>query len=165
MRCLSRMKICWVVIILLSLTSVVGLAKLKAKNELNLGNPASNYCLKRDGYLEIYSSPKGEVGICWFGQGAVEEWTLYQFLRGSQVKLKAIDLLLKNEHENGHLDSESARRNCYSQGGQVEILLSKERPDVHVALCRFSDQSAAESWTLYYSVNHFTSLKKLLIEE
>jgi len=167
MQCLSRVKVYGFVIILLSLTSVVGLARLKAKNDLHPGNPASNYCVKRDGFLETYSGPKGEIGICWFGQGAVEEWTLYQYLRGSQTKLKAIDLLLKHEHEHepSSLDSESARRACSFQGGQVEILLSKERPDFHIALCRLGDQSAVESWTLYYGVNHFVPLKKLLVEE
>ena len=165
MKFLSKLKIYWIYIILLSLTSVVGLAKLKAKNDFQMGNPASNYCLKKEGYLERYSGQKGEIGICWIGQGGIEEWTFYQYSHGSREKLKAIELLLKNSRENGPVHQESARKQCEDLGGKIEILASQERPDLNLTLCRFSDQSALESWTLYYGASHFAPLKKLLIEE
>ena len=165
MRSLSKLKIYWLCIVIVSLSSVAGFAKLTIKNNVQVGNPASSFCIKREGVFQLYSSAKGDVGICWFEQGGIEEWTLYQYLRGSQQKVKAIELLLNNSSEKQIPDEESAKKYCKIQGGQLEILSSKERPDHSIALCRLSDQSAIESWTLYYGVSHFKVLKKLFIEE
>jgi putative hemolysin len=165
MKFLIKFKSFWFLTMILSLTSVLGFAKLTTKNNIQLGNPASSFCVKKDGVLQLYSSQKGEVGICWFEQGGVEEWTLYQYLRGSHQKLKAIELLLSHSHEKKSLDEDSAKKYCGLHGGQIEILSSKERPDSSITLCRLNDRSALESWTLYYGVSHFKGLKKLLLEE
>ena len=43
-----------------------------------LPNPASTFCLKVGGALQILSQPGGEFGLCRFADGSsIEEWTLF----------------------------------------------------------------------------------------
>ncbi len=44
-----------------------------------LSNPASVKCLEDGGILKIASTPKGQVGYCFFADGSVcEEWAYYK---------------------------------------------------------------------------------------
>ena len=44
-----------------------------------MGNPASVYCQKLGGEVEIQSTPSGEIGICALPSGErIEEWALFR---------------------------------------------------------------------------------------
>ena len=46
---------------------------------IGMPNPASAYCAKMGGTLQIKDTPKGQVGICVLPDGSqVEEWELFR---------------------------------------------------------------------------------------
>ena len=151
--------------VFLSLISSSLYAKSNSIDRMQLGNPASRLCAKLDGHLEIYGGTDGERGICWLGQAGVEEWTLYQYLRGSHKKLLVIESLKKRGDQNLSRDKDSARKFCTNQGGELESFQSRERPDTHILICEFKDGSSVESWTLFHGMNHFPLLKKALSKD
>ena len=59
----------------------IGLAGCASQQESTVGmaNPASMYCAKLGGQVEMQSTPSGEVGICVLPSGErIEEWTLFR---------------------------------------------------------------------------------------
>jgi putative hemolysin len=50
----------------------------KSEKQIGLANPASVYCEKQRGALEIRDMDKGQVGICVFDDGECEEWAYYR---------------------------------------------------------------------------------------
>ncbi|GBQ10398.1 putative hemolysin [Swaminathania salitolerans] len=50
-----------------------------AAKKPDMTNPASSYCVKQGGKLEIRRGPGGETGYCHLAYGrVVEEWVLYR---------------------------------------------------------------------------------------
>lgn len=48
-------------------------------NEIGIPNPASQYCIKIGGELEIRNEDNGQVGYCHLQNGnVVEEWAFYR---------------------------------------------------------------------------------------
>lgn len=64
--------------------SLGGLAACEAVGEqpaleIGMANPASDYCIKVGGSLEVRQSISGEVGYCTLPDGrSVEEWELFR---------------------------------------------------------------------------------------
>ncbi|TRZ79478.1 DUF333 domain-containing protein [bacterium] len=50
----------------------------KSEEQIELANPASVYCEKQGGKLEIHDMDKGQVGICVFENSECEEWAYYR---------------------------------------------------------------------------------------
>ncbi|HHG0704157.1 TPA: DUF333 domain-containing protein [Klebsiella pneumoniae] len=49
------------------------------KPTIGMANPASVYCVKQGGKLDIVKTDKGEVGYCTLPSGErLEEWALYR---------------------------------------------------------------------------------------
>ena len=47
--------------------------------EVEMANPASDYCVKLGGKLTIENSANGQIGICELPDGTrIEEWELYR---------------------------------------------------------------------------------------
>ncbi|HEY2455049.1 MAG TPA: DUF333 domain-containing protein [Scandinavium sp.] len=64
-------------------TAVVIIAGCSNQSEQNppvgLANPASIYCIKQGGKLDIEKTSNGEIGYCNLpSHERVEEWTLYR---------------------------------------------------------------------------------------
>ncbi|WP_338491321.1 DUF333 domain-containing protein [Erwinia aphidicola] len=54
-------------------------AKQEPRNQVSLANPASVYCQKVGGSLEIVKESSGEVGYCTLPSGErIDEWALYR---------------------------------------------------------------------------------------
>ncbi|CAH5095035.1 hypothetical protein AI2912V1_1979 [Klebsiella pneumoniae] len=54
-------------------------AQQEQRPALGMANPASVYCVKQGGKLDIVKTDKGEVGYCTLPSGErIEEWTLYR---------------------------------------------------------------------------------------
>ncbi|MGE9553051.1 putative hemolysin [Erwinia amylovora] len=71
------------IILLLCATAITGCAaqaeKPAAPAKIGMPNPASAWCIKQGGKLDIVNSDKGQVGYCTLPGGErVEEWTLYR---------------------------------------------------------------------------------------
>jgi uncharacterized protein len=50
-----------------------------------LANPASAFCIKSGGKLEIRTSPGGQYGVCRLPDGReIEEWSYYRANRGKR---------------------------------------------------------------------------------
>ncbi|MFV0280380.1 MAG: DUF333 domain-containing protein [Rhodoblastus sp.] len=44
-----------------------------------IANPASVYCVRRGGRIEIVTTPKGQIGICVLPDGRrIEEWKFFR---------------------------------------------------------------------------------------
>ncbi|WGL97967.1 DUF333 domain-containing protein [Arsenophonus sp. aPb] len=51
---------------------------LSPTKTIGVANPASVYCIKKGGKINIVKTVKGEVGYCHLANGvSIEEWTLY----------------------------------------------------------------------------------------
>jgi uncharacterized protein len=54
-------------------------ANAGSASAVQLANPASENCVKKDGKLEIHSSTAGQFGVCTFADGSrCEEWRLFR---------------------------------------------------------------------------------------
>jgi uncharacterized protein len=50
-----------------------------------MSNPASEFCIKSGGTLDIRKGPGGEYGVCRLPDGRdIEEWTYYRANRGKR---------------------------------------------------------------------------------
>ncbi|GBR04317.1 hypothetical protein GLI01_22640 [Gluconacetobacter liquefaciens] len=59
-----------------------GCAATEKSRQVGMPNPASTYCVKQGGTLEIRTEPGGQVGYCHLPDGrVVEEWTLFRSAR------------------------------------------------------------------------------------
>lgn len=59
-----------------------GCTATEKPRQLGMTNPASTYCVKQGGTLEIRTEPGGQVGYCHLPDGrVVEEWTLFRSAR------------------------------------------------------------------------------------
>lgn len=51
----------------------------KQEQPIGMANPASVYCIKQGGKLDIVKEPGGEVGYCTLPSGErIEEWSLFR---------------------------------------------------------------------------------------
>ncbi|KAB8312150.1 DUF333 domain-containing protein [Erwinia endophytica] len=71
------------IILLLCFTAASGCSdpaeKSAAPAKVGMANPASVWCIKQGGKLDIVNTDKGQVGYCTLSGGErVEEWTLYR---------------------------------------------------------------------------------------
>ncbi len=56
-----------------------GCAKEESKNNVEIANPASEYCVKKGGKVEIIKAASGDKGMCHLPDGTViEEWELFR---------------------------------------------------------------------------------------
>jgi len=54
---------------------IVGILLLNKSQKTGLANPASVYCVKHGGELQILDGPDGQYGMCLFpDKSACEEW-------------------------------------------------------------------------------------------
>ncbi|MEN5179167.1 DUF333 domain-containing protein [Comamonas testosteroni] len=59
--------------------AVSACAQTEPQPRIGMPNPASAYCVKRGGALQIKDTPQGQVGICMLPDGSqVEEWELFR---------------------------------------------------------------------------------------
>ena len=54
--------------------------------KVGIANPASEFCVKQGGSLEIKKEPTGEVGYCKMNGQVIEEW---EYFRSQQAKCDA----------------------------------------------------------------------------
>lgn len=63
----------------IALTVVECSANAEQSKLIGRANPASEYCVKQGGKLEIVKNREGEVGYCNLPSGErIEEWTLFR---------------------------------------------------------------------------------------
>ncbi|HGJ5897510.1 DUF333 domain-containing protein [Arsenophonus apicola] len=70
------------ILLLLTYIYVVGCTNATESSSptkaIGVANPASVYCIKKGGKINIVKTAKGEVGYCRLANGvSIEEWTLY----------------------------------------------------------------------------------------
>lgn len=67
-------------LIFLALPALLSACSAKeSSHQVGLANPASVYCQKVGGSLEIVKEPAGEVGYCILPSGErIDEWALYR---------------------------------------------------------------------------------------
>lgn len=59
-----------------------GCTSAEKPKPIGMPNPASTYCVKQGGTLEIRTESGGQVGYCHLPDGrVVEEWTLFRSAR------------------------------------------------------------------------------------
>lgn len=71
------------IILLLYATAISGCTvhseKPAAGTKIGMPNPASAWCIKQGGRLDMVNTGRGQSGYCTFPGGErVEEWTLYR---------------------------------------------------------------------------------------
>ena len=104
------------------------------------------------GQLKLVSSEQGEMGLCKFGRALIEEWTFFRAVSGE--KQEAVEAYKKNIREipasstSVHV-ANPAVGYCVKVGGK--IINVKEIPNQgEIGLCKFSDGSEIDEWTLFY---------------
>lgn len=72
------MKSIYILMFSFGLTACAGNTALH-NQPITLANPASVYCIKQGGHLDIRDTPTGQVGYCQFKDGTeIEEWTFFR---------------------------------------------------------------------------------------
>lgn len=115
--------------------TLLSLWYLWSPSTMQIANPASEYCIKQGGTLEIVKDKDGnEIGMCKLPDGTVvEEW---DFFRSRQQPSKV-----------GMANPASVY--CIQQGGTLEIV--KDKDGNEIGMCRFPDGSVKEEWDFYRS--------------
>ncbi|MBF0209240.1 MAG: DUF333 domain-containing protein [Oligoflexia bacterium] len=122
-------------------------------------NPASKNCVRLGGTLTIVKLQGndgrfngGEIGICFFGRGIIEEWTLFRYVVSGKEQ-KAVHVYF-NPAEVGVADDSSvvgipspAAKYCQEQGGKSVTVI--DQVGAQSSLCEFSDRSMIDEWTLF----------------
>ncbi|MCX8956680.1 putative hemolysin [Erwinia psidii] len=71
------------IILMLFATAIAGcsaqIEKPAGRPKIGMSNPASEWCIKQGGRLDIVSQERGQSGYCTLPDGErVEEWMLYR---------------------------------------------------------------------------------------
>ena len=153
---------------LVSLGSVVGGSLLvslacfakgdkPAAPALGLANPASVLCGTLGGVSEGYQLADGsQIGLCRFSDaqylnGMIEEWTLFKhYSRGAAAKSQAVVAFeehVEYEAPQGGTVGHPALNYCQQLKG--ERVLITDADGGQSGLCKFSDGSQIEEWTLF----------------
>ena len=102
--------------------------------ELNIANPASVYCEKQGGEVDIRATEDGAVGYCVFSDGSeCEEWA---FFYGKCAPKETEIIGMPNP----------ASVYCEEQGGQLEI---RTEDAGEYGVCIFPDGSECEEWAFF----------------
>lgn len=145
--------------ITLLLVSSVALAENGGSGTVGVGNPAAELCEKLKGKSEIFNSARGQLGLCEFGAGQVEEWTLWRNRAGtSQLAIDAFFNPMVRPAWNG---GNPASEYCEAAGGTSTLI--EHIDGGHDGLCQFSDNSAIEEWTLFRGAKDPTN--RLLVKK
>lgn len=108
-------------------------------------NPAAGLCIEVGGKLLGVQVAAGEASLCRIGDRAlIDTWTLFREL--SSHDTLAVAALRANQGPRLAMPH-PALLYCSEAGGRIEFGRSSENADV--ALCRFSDNSVIEAWTLW----------------
>jgi putative hemolysin len=128
-------------------------------------NPASIYCRDRHGrtlLLDQGSWGGAQLGVCELGEGALEEWTLYNDGPLHRPQQAILAYRRASWHtEPGPIEN-WARRYCAKVGGTIESFRRHLRPDSEVLMCRFPDGSLIEEWTLFSGRGYSCELARQL---
>jgi putative hemolysin len=118
-------------------------------------NPASVNCKQKGGRLEIIDGKDGQYGLCAFGKGKIEEWTLLRANNG-----KAQEAVMKLKY--ARVMAKDATIKCSKLNGTVIVDKTSDGSDISV--CRFKDGSVIEANTLFLgsAVNSNKALMKAL---
>ena len=116
---------------------------------LALVNPASQNCVDLGGTVQIYTdTASGQVGYCQLGQALVEEFSLYRGVVQNQHVL-ALDAYFSTLGSGfsspGGVNPASSY--CGGMGGESRLLTDAQGGQI--GICRFSDKSEIEEFTLY----------------
>ena len=131
-------------------------------------NPASVFCAKfgeNIGTSEDYEHVRyglTSFTLCKIGDAMIEEWTLWRGVRGSE---EAVQTFLSHPEVNIANSSQAigvpnpAAVYCEGVGGGLQSVYTAEGNTISV--CKFSDNSKIEAWTLFRGPRH-KSNKKLV---
>ena len=112
---------------------------VSCNSNANMPNPASVYCEKKGGAVEIRKDNQGnEIGYCVFEDGSeCEEWTFY---RGDCKPGDSLSLAVGLPNP--------ASVFCIENGGELEI--REDATGGQVGFCIFEDGSKCEEWAFYW---------------
>ncbi|RZA06953.1 MAG: DUF333 domain-containing protein [Proteobacteria bacterium] len=115
------------------------------------GSPAAIFCLAEGGTLQTVNSPRGQSGLCTFGErGSISDWTFFREKNGRGEQ--AVEAFFRPlPMRVGPLGNPSATF-CESQNGKIEIVKTREGSEL--GLCTFADNSSIEAWTLLRGPTH-----------
>jgi hypothetical protein len=102
-------------------------------------NPASDYCVRQGGNLEIRTgSDGGQYGVCKFPDGGeCDEWAFFRGECGPGKATPGTGLNMANP----------ASVYCQQQGYQVEIRTASDGSQYGV--CIFPDRSECDEWAFF----------------
>lgn len=68
-----------IVATLVMLSGCASVANQPERQQVNMANPASVYCLEVGGTSTIKETPTGQTGVCTLADGSqIDEWELYR---------------------------------------------------------------------------------------
>lgn len=127
------------------------------KESSGIPNPAAVYCKEKGGTSVMLQSNQGELGFCEFDRGLIGQWTL---LHNRQEQTEAARLFLQHPEIEVSVNGNPASIYCEKLNGKVEIL--KDQDGNEWGVCRFSDRSVIEEWTLFRGPAEHARLAKIL---
>lgn len=114
------------------------------------GNPAAYFCLNAGGALESVNYRAGQDALCRFGdRAAIPQWTFFR-AKDEPGEL-AVRTFFDPKPAKVNAMGNPASLYCRAQGGKTEIARLEDGSEI--GICKFSDNSGIEEWTLFRGVN------------
>ena len=140
-----------------------GLALAGGSTSAGPAHPASQHCLSRGGQevlVDVGAFGGDQMSVCRLSDDSVIE--TMTFWRQTQEPTIALPKFAAARwHTYDGLPMERwAERNCSEVGGSILVVVPHLRPSVKYQLCRFSDGSAIEAWTLMYGPAYYPALAR-----
>lgn len=111
--------------------------------QVALANPASVYCEKVGGTLEIRTTNLGQEGICKLDGMECDEWALFR----GECSLINANKTKPSSSTNKNLLANPASENCTNLGGTVTIMQNGAGDEY--GLCDLGSGYTCEEWALY----------------
>ena len=106
-------------------------------SDVQIGNPASQFCAEQGGKTEIREEKGGQAGYCRFPDGrVVDEWVYYREHHAAQTQSAQI--------------ANPASEYCIKQGGRLEI---RKEADGEAGYCHLPNGKVVEEWAYFRAQN------------
>jgi putative hemolysin len=128
-------------------------------------NPAAVLCVALQGALETLADETGnQFGMCAIDNGRIGDWTLWYFRNGQEVHAASAFLVHPpfrptSDVNGGVIMPNPSSQYCVQVGGENVSLYS---PGGESGMCRFSDGSTIDGWTLFLGPDVYKGLAAVL---
>jgi putative hemolysin len=126
-------------------------------------NPSSVYCRDQKGFgiaVDENGFGGGQFGLCRLSDNSmIEEWTFFRQQSQESLAMTYFRKGAWHTYENAPIE-QWAKLNCEELQGEIIEATEHLRPSLRYQVCKFSDRSIIEAWTLMSGPGMYPELGK-----